>query len=320
MEQIFRGIIIFMNICFVCQAGILESQSILLAISLKKQMPKEKLIACIPKQFGDIDFFTKKLLNKLEIEQVIIKNHFNPLYPCGNKLAASLAGFSNNDELSLFLDSDLVCFKPLNISEPTVITTGRFDVITHKEWMNIFSLFGMKMPIEFEHIRSPFIFSNLSFVKQWHDNCIKLWNSAHAGKLSLRKIRQIDQISLTITTLQFKNFEILDWHNNKILQSPSEIYNFNEELKLNDWPVFLVLQKGWLYYERQGFPNYKSSNPNSLAYYPEIRSLIYNCLADYPDLDRIPSWDGVYKFYFSQNPINDQDFIKYMRGVEVDQK
>ena len=258
----------------------------------------------------------------MNVEIMEIKNDFNPVYPCGNKVLA-LSSF-NSKESSVFLDSDIICTKPFKgLSKPTVITTGRYDVITHFEWNQIFDLFGFQMPIQFEHIRSPFVFCDQEFVKLWHKNAKLLWDAVNSKKINLRKIRQVDQISLTISVLQYGGFDILQWNNNNVLQSPSEIYKFDDNTSdpiVSSIPYFVVLQKGWLYYSRQGHPKIKAENPNSLAYYPELRSIIYGTMSLYPEIDRIPAWEGVYSFYFSNTEPDENIRIKYLRGVEGNQK
>ena len=310
------------TVLFISQSGILEVQSLLLAVSLRKHAPHLHLKACVPIQFGELHSLAKKTLKSLEVEIVEVKNDFNPVYPCGNKLSAALEMPEN--DMSMFLDSDIICVKPFEGfgNKTTVVTTGRYDIITHLEWCNIFDFFDLEMPIKFDHIRSPLVSCDFEFAQRWHCNAVKLWDYVHKGKMSLRKIRQIDQISLTITVLQSEDVEIHQWHNNDVLQSPSEIYNFEDgNLRLPlKWPHFVVLQKGWLYYNRQGCPKQELPNPNSLAYYPEIRSMIYDLLSVCPDIDRIPAWQGIHGFYLSQTPLTSENKRSYMLGVEGNQK
>jgi len=305
---------------FIVQSGILEVQSILLAATLRKNINCH-LRACFPSQFGQLHPLTRQIFKKMDVEIVEIKNDFNPVYPCGNKVSALLSTKPN--ETVMFLDSDIICTKQFDWpSKPTVVTTGRYDVITHLEWKNTFNLFNMDMPVVFEHIRSPLVLCDFEFAKRWHNNSKKIWDAVHSNKLSLRKIRQTDQISLTISVLQHGGFDILQWHNNELLQSPSEIYKFDNHgnLNISNIPFFVVLQKGWLYYSRQGHPKDKSENPNSLVYYPELRSIIYEVLSLYPQIDEIPAWEGVFAFYFSKIEPDNSMRQKYLRGVEGNQK
>jgi hypothetical protein len=311
---------------FVCQRGLLEAQSLLLAMSLRKHLSAEyELVAAIPEQFGKLHPITYGLLDALKVRRVQIRNTFNPIYPVGNKLfAVNIAAAS---DYRVFLDSDLLCVKEfdcrlLQRHDGFFFKTGRYDVISHKEWTNIHKLFNKTISTDFKHIRSPFVVfkSGMNFEKQWLFNAQKIYKAVHKGKFTLRRVRQIDQISLAITIQQFHNLKIYP-RNNPLFASPSEVYRFEEgELQTKDFPIFLVLQKGWLHYEHQGHPKVKSSNPNSLAYYDEIRSLIYQLVSQYPKIDRIPSWKILHDLYLSQTKLPDATMQNYLRGVEGDQK
>lgn len=304
-----------MKIMFVCQSGILEIQSILLAASIKRLSPQHELVAAVCEDFGDINRFTYKLLDMLGVEIKHIKNDYCPKYPVGNKTIASCL------YPGLFLDTDVICMRPFDeLHGVQVISTGRYDVISNKEWRDIHKLFDLQFKHDFKHVRSPFVVCDDSdFSKSWNDNCHKLWNAIHSG-LFIRRIRQVDQISLTITVQQY-NSTIHSWSTNQYLLSPSEIYTFDNGLPIkNNCPPFLVLQKGWLYYKRQGEPREVSENPNSLAYYPEIRSTIYSILTMCPDIDRHPLWPMLYDLYFSHEPLPEERMREIICGVEKSMK
>ena len=301
---------------FICQTGLIECQSLLLAMSLRRFTECE-IVAAWPRQFGDLHPFTLSILKKLDVHITEIKNDFLPVYPCGNKIFA--ADVTTKSNRTVLLDSDIICVRTpcgeLDSHPIIAIETGRFDVITHKEWKLCHRSVGLDMPVRFRHVRSPIV----SFEK--HTMLPKKWLEIAKViyQLPIRKIRQTDQISLALTSQIMTEFYVHNWIDNPLMLSPSEIYNFNE-LTPKKMPIFLVLQKGWLYYERQGYPKIRSSNPNSLAYYDDIRSLIYSLISEHPSIDRIPGWDILHALYFSQQPLDRKKMNEYIQGVERGQK
>jgi len=306
-----------MNVVFVCQKGLLEIQSLLLAASIRQAMPQHELIAAVCESFGKIDPATRRLFNQLEVRMEPISNDYTPTYPVGNKMVAA------NVAPGLFLDSDNLCMHAFE-GEPKgghAITTGRYDIISNREWRNIHKLYDVPFKSNFNHVRAPFVIHETDFAKRWRDNSHKLWKAVHSG-FALRRIRQVDQISLAITTQQTAGFKVHEWKTNPFMLSPSEIYQFVDgKLQTRSvCPPFLVLQKGWLYYKRQGQPEQESTNPNSLAYYPQIRSVVYSCLARFPELDRHPLWPLLHNLYFSHEPMDDDALKKIVCGVEGSMK
>jgi hypothetical protein len=306
---------------FVVQSGLIECQALLLAMSLRQYVQKDELIAAWPKQFGPLHPLTRQILEQLQVEIKEIHNDFNPLYPVGNKLFAY--NLPSKGDWITFLDSDLICMRPpkdeLCSYSATAISTGRYDVITHKEWKNCHEKVGLKIKTDFKHIRSPIVSSlkDLGFAKLWLQNAKTIWS------LELRKRRQIDQISLALSAQMVPGFFAHTWIDNPLMLSPTEIYQFDENgsrKPCGAMPIFLVLQKGWLYYKRQGHPKIQTKNPNSLAYYDEIRGLIYRLISDYPAIDRIPSWKILHDLYFSQDPLAPHVMSRYLVGAEGNQK
>lgn len=304
---------------FVCQSGLLEIQSILLAASLKRFVELDHtLIAAVPLQFGDLHPITYKILDSIGVQVTHIINDFDPLYAVGNKLFAANVLFDCDKKV--FLDSDLICMKPFSgqglVGNGTFISTSRFDIISHREWRNVHAMFNLNIKPYFQHVRSPFVcFSNhIGFAEKWLTNCREVLSD----KITIRRKRQADQISLAITVQQYDDMHVLDWQGNQLLQSPSEVFNFDRYGKLieSQMPYFLVLQKGWLYYSRQGHPVLVASNPNSLAYYDSVRSLIYSLISEHPLMDRHPSWIDLHKLYFAHEPMKTGDLGVILRGVE----
>lgn len=302
---------------FVCQSGLIECQSLLLAMSLRRHTTGEEIIAAWPEQFGDIHPFTRKIFRQLDVKVMKIINDFDPLYPCGNKIFA--ANLPTKGDWVVSLDSDMICMRPPRdelVSYPaSAIVTGRFDVITHREWRNCHRSVGLELDTRFKHLRAPVVSyrRDLELPRKWLQNAKSIYS------VPLRRVRQVDQISLSLTAQTIPGFHFQEWNRNPLMLSPSEIYCFENPVEAS-MPIFLVLQKGWLYYKRQGHPEIESNNPNSLAYYGEVRSLIYSLISDYPEIDQIPAWSIIHDLYFSQKPLTKKILAGYLRGVEGGQK
>lgn len=99
------------RIVFVCQAGRLEAQAVLLAASLRLHLPATvALVAAFPAREGALAQTTLAALAALDVGIGRIENPLAPDYLIGHKLAALalLAG----PGLGLFLDSDVIALRP----------------------------------------------------------------------------------------------------------------------------------------------------------------------------------------------------------------
>src|ERR1700722_7459340 len=97
-------------IIFVCQLGLLEAKSAVLAASLRRFARLDhELIAAIP-DTGQPAARTLAFLNKLGIRTVSVANKIDPAYPIANKLLC-LSIQTNADKL-IFLDSDMILMRP----------------------------------------------------------------------------------------------------------------------------------------------------------------------------------------------------------------
>lgn len=106
-------------ITFVCQSGELELKSLLLAASLRRHVVGDfSLVACIP----DLDptgrplsAATRTAIQDFGIETLRISNTIDPSYAIANKVSCfDIAGPADR---VLFLDSDIVCLRPLVLDE-----------------------------------------------------------------------------------------------------------------------------------------------------------------------------------------------------------
>ncbi|MEM6426927.1 MAG: hypothetical protein AAF728_17490, partial [Cyanobacteria bacterium P01_D01_bin.128] len=148
---------------FICQQGVLEGLSLLLAASLKRflRCPYE-LIAAIPlpeSQWGTPHPTTLRTLQKMGVRIEYFENLI-PLSRKGNPLTNKIFCFQlpTQMEKTIFLDSDLLCLQPFSPGDrflkpfsaaPTFLATGR-------NWDNIYSAVGAKVPEE----RIPTLFSD----------------------------------------------------------------------------------------------------------------------------------------------------------------
>lgn len=303
---------------FVCQSGLIEIQSIILAASLRNHTKNAEIIAAYPEQFGELHPITKTVFNNLNVKIILFKNNFNPLYAVGNKMFAY--NYDTDCDYKIFLDSDVICLKDIeddfNFNDGFFISSPKYDIITNKEWKDAFFICDVPYVYDFLMTRSALFCTKTSvnFSKTWLSVCEKIYYS----NINLRKKRQIDQIGLTIASQKLKNIKIEDWFNNNILRCPTDVYLFDDEKNIKKYsiPKFFVLQKGWLYLKKQNQDQYGSKNPNSLVFYSEIRSEIYSILSKYPIIDRHPMWDSLHKLYFSSERVDENWLNMMLLGIE----
>src|SRR4051812_27588849 len=99
---------------FVCQAGELETKSLLLAASLKRHLRCDhELIAAVPtpaERWGTPSVETKQLLKEFGVRVEAISNDVDPDYPIGNKV--SCMRLATRADRLVFLDSDILLVRP----------------------------------------------------------------------------------------------------------------------------------------------------------------------------------------------------------------
>ncbi|NII12137.1 sulfotransferase [Oleiagrimonas sp. C23AA] len=134
------------SISFVCDAGRLEPQALLLAASLRAAHPTLRLVAAVP---GTVQDQTIKCLQTLNVELEPISNPLDEAYRIGNKLAALGAGEPAG--LRVFLDTDMLCMQPVDFSvlgmqpfaaKPADLATFGSDAL----WRTLYSRFDLPLP------------------------------------------------------------------------------------------------------------------------------------------------------------------------------
>jgi hypothetical protein len=307
------------NIIFVCQKGLLEILSLLLACSLRKFLKiNYKLIAAIPNQFGELDKQTENLLNLLEIEKYYIVNDFDPVYPVGNKMFA--LNYMSDVSHNVFIDSDIICCKNFTGEfieqqyDLTAFSAPKYNYLSHKEWFEVFKYFNIYIQNTFKHIRSPFLVvkNKSNLCKEWITMAKSLYNS----NIDLINKRKIGQLSLSVLVHNNQNIKIYDFDNNLLCQDVTQIYNYNKKLNEIELPYFVCLQRTKLFNINQKIDKKFVKNENSLALYDKVRSAIYEILTDYPMLDQHPLWPDLYKLYFSHDQLSNEDKERLLIGAE----
>jgi len=136
------------RVSFVCQAGRLEQQSVLLAASLRLHFPSElQLIAAYPSQQGALEPATNQALQELGVEVVEIDNPLNPDYLIGHKVAA--LSLLKGSGLGLFLDSDMIAMRgPDSLSIELAAVPASVQHCNLSIWQYIYHQFEVAFPNE----------------------------------------------------------------------------------------------------------------------------------------------------------------------------
>ena len=231
------------DICFVfvCQAGEIEIEALLLAASLRYRNPKldGELVAAVADEslWGKISHGTRDLLNELGVRLEPISSPFGNVYPIGNKLAA--LAVPTPAATTVFLDSDMLCLRTF---PPNQLVTGGLcakpaDFGTygkdHKEWDKIYSFFNLALPQQrmlstvSEETMLPYFNAGLIAVANgpFFGECwLRTAREVDANKTVKRKRPWLDQIALPVTAarLGYKLF-VLD-----------ESYNYPAHVKTID--------------------------------------------------------------------------------------
>jgi hypothetical protein len=145
---------------FIVDGPKLEAQAILLAATLRFfNADRYRLIAYIPKKRRvEIQRITWRMLGACNVEirtlpapKVNDRTPFTQPYPHGNKILA--AADSRPDQISVFLDSDMVCCAPLDLEalvQPGTMRAVVSDYATgwyrQKRWIMAYKHFGHALP------------------------------------------------------------------------------------------------------------------------------------------------------------------------------
>lgn len=140
------------SVSFVCQSGRLEMQALLLAASLRLAHPQLRLIAAVPDALPPA---TTAGLQRLGVTCLPIENPVAADYPIGHKVAALAAG-AEGPGLRLFLDSDMLCLRPLDVAalgapglaaKPADLARfGDVDFARSELWQRLYARCGLPMP------------------------------------------------------------------------------------------------------------------------------------------------------------------------------
>ena len=180
---------------FVCQQGELETKSMLLAASLKRNIKCEhQLIAAIPfpeTRWGRVDKNTMRFFDKIGVECMPIVNLIDEDYPIGNKV--SCLNLEVRGDITIFLDSDMLCLRPFadasEFTAPFCAKPADGNNFANKfsggdPWERVYSIFDLNVPDErmvatiTKEVMRPYfnagfiaVHSNIGFGEAWLACC-----------------------------------------------------------------------------------------------------------------------------------------------------
>ncbi|MFL0796692.1 MAG: sulfotransferase [Cellvibrionaceae bacterium] len=206
------------SVCFsfVCQSGELELKALLLAASIRlfKENDCFELVAAVPDPalWGDIRPKTRRLLADLNVRVEEISSPFGREYPIGNKLSA--IGVTTQSEVTVFLDSDILCLKPISVdlcragglsAKPADLNTFTYDI---NQWEYIYQLFGSGLPegrvlsTVSEELMLPYFNAGVVAVKNgqfFSSEWIQVAKVIDEDEKILNKRPWLDQVALPVT-------------------------------------------------------------------------------------------------------------------------
>lgn len=240
---------------FVCQEGILEVQSAILAASLRKNIIGNYDITVGIPNFGKVSQSIIDFFKKIKANIVSFKNDFTPFYAEGNKILAS--NIKQNVDKKIFLDSDNICIKELNLNifdniDFYCLVADPYIALSEIEWNAVYNYFDMRLPnyekLNNIHTQAVFVLFEDSkyFSNKWLKNALSLNEAMHKGKINLKRKRQIDQLSLGISlrSHHFVNYKVdspmswdgseIWWHRERCFCHPWEKKKFIGERLVSD--------------------------------------------------------------------------------------
>jgi len=134
------------RISFVCQAGRLEAQAVLLAASLRAHFPADlELIAAYPHRRGALATATTEALRELRAELINIENPLEVNYLIGHKVAA--LALLSGPKFGLFLDSDIIAMRaPDALSGRMAAVPASVQHCDLAKWEHIYDSFNLEIP------------------------------------------------------------------------------------------------------------------------------------------------------------------------------
>jgi hypothetical protein len=142
---------------FVCQAGELEVQAMLLAASLRRHLQADhQLVAALPGpegRWGRPREETLHFLRGLGVGTASITNQIDPDYPIGNKVSCLMVDVAA--DVTIFVDTDVVCLQPVAqlpelhapfAAKPADFHTFRGAGAHGDQWEAVYRSCGLAMP------------------------------------------------------------------------------------------------------------------------------------------------------------------------------
>ncbi len=276
---------------FVCQAGELEIQSMLLAASLRQQFGyTPECIAAIPQpesRWGTLSPDTLSLIQTLKLRKVLITNPVDQNYGIANKIGC--LDVETNADLLIFLDSDILClqyfspethFKAQFHAKPADLATFTKDTAL---WQKIYGLFQLPLPTwrvvstVSNEVMLPYFNSGvtatkrgLNFAQTWAQCC----QTIDADKTIPNKRPWLDQAALPLTVTKL----------NLTHQCLDERFNFPLHLKPLPLELPFLCHYHW---------------PTILRREPRLNKLVTDLIFRYPSLTkllkRLPTWEILLK-------------------------
>lgn len=204
-------------IVFICQQGDLERQALLLAASLARWSAGTgyRLIAALPvpaARWGRPAPETLALLRHLGAQTVDIENQIDQDYPIGNKISCLMV--EHDADVTLFLDSDMLCLRPLpdprSFVTPFAAKVADANTFTSDDavWEKVYARCGLSMPADRviasttgesmpPYFNAGFIavHAGIDFGTTWRDVCLAI----DADPSIPNKRPWLDQIGLPVT-------------------------------------------------------------------------------------------------------------------------
>ncbi|MCB5410160.1 hypothetical protein [Pseudogemmobacter faecipullorum] len=145
-----------LSVYFIVEPPSYELMACYLAASLRQQFGPELVLIgyCPAEKLGGISPDVREVLSRLncELRGFATEGRFDPPYPHGNKLLASLE--KRETEFSCFIDSDVLCIRPNqigNITRPGHVSLSKaasMNWAPQSIWQDIYRICRMEMPEE----------------------------------------------------------------------------------------------------------------------------------------------------------------------------
>lgn len=280
---------------FVCQKGVLEGLSLLLASSLKRFLRCDyELIAAVPTpggKRGDLSRTTYKLLCEMGVR---IEYFDNPISGDrkGDLLTNKIYCFNipTDKEKTIFLDSDLLCLQdfvgnrrfsaPFNAA-PTFLATG-------KNWDQVYQAVGLSNPqntmfalfsdeLQPPYFNSGFVAIDTKLAPTLSQTWLNCFNQINESKVMEDNLYFREQVSLALAVLKMGlDYDTLD-------------KNYNFWVKAH--PI-----------DEQALPYFLHHTwPNPPIYHqPHLIELVRSLVADYPEMRSLVAKTR-WKYYLRPN-------------------